>query len=225
VAVVIALALLAAVVGVAVLATGGHDERSSGDPASTEPSYDTGDEEASTYDPIDDTTTYDDSTSEEDIYDTTTYDPGVEDTTEVEPPDDAVRYATLFSTDAKVRSAPALDAPEAGRFTDQEGMGFDVLAEADPNGWYRVRIDGTEGYMFGSFVLPPSPGYCVAESYADDGAPMFDGGGTPLAGEKTGNRILIEQLFSGDGRYGVLLPGGQRGYVWDTDVNIVGGDC
>jgi hypothetical protein len=129
------------------------------------------------------------------------------------------RTATLHAGEAVIREAPDLYSRELARFRDREGMSFEVLEEADADGWYRVRIDGTEGYLFGAFVLPPTRGYCVATGRG--GAPRyydeFDG---TITEETSGNRVLITSPGA-TGDVPVVLPGGRRGYVWSGDIDVV----
>ncbi len=101
--------------------------------------------------------------------------------------------------------------------------GLEVLDELeDPDdGWYRVRIGGDEGFMFGAFVLPPSPGRCVGKAEGKPTVEDEDGG--RIQAPPAGTRVLMTATDPEDGRWPVLLPDGQPGFVAEDGIEVV--DC
>jgi len=201
----LAAVLLAVVVGVgaAVMAGGGDSEESTDGggttapvttaPVTTAPVAGQGDEESDTGASADASTT---------TAATTTMPPA--------------RPGELFAGDAKVRDAPALAGVELLRITGESGLPLEIVEEATlERPWYRVRVRGVEGYVFGAFVLRPAPGLCVA---AGNGTPpVYDTFGTPLPDEKSGDKVLITGPAQ-NGSHPVVLPGGARGFVSTGDV-------
>jgi len=127
------------------------------------------------------------------------------------------RPGEVFSGDTRLRDAPSLAANPIRHIQGRNGSGLEVLEEASATQpWYRVRIDGAEGYIFAAFVLPPAPGLCVAVT---SGSPpdVYDANGALVQAEKSGEKVLISGPEDGAG-YPVVLPGGQRGYVHPSSV-------
>lgn len=123
----------------------------------------------------------------------------------------AERPATLFAGEAVLRASPSLTGAEVARYTGREGMGLVVLDEVSAGGWYKVRAEGgSEGYLFGAFVLPPSPGFCVGETQSRQ-APTVYVDGSQSGAEKSGSKVL--STSQSEHSWTVLLPGGQQGEV------------
>lgn len=135
-------------------------------------------------------------------------------TTTTEP----TRSGTLFSGDAKVRSAPSLGATDVARLSGQQGASLEILGPPT-RGWYQVRIGAVEGYLFGAFVLPPAPGYCVGTSVGAEPT-VVDDSGSVLTDEKTGNKVLMTASQPTDGWWPVVLPGGRTGFVSTADLIV-----
>lgn len=129
------------------------------------------------------------------------------------------RSATLFSGDAKVRSAPSLGASDLGRVSGRQGASLDVLGEPTAEGWYEIRIDGLHGYLFGAFVVPPARGYCVGIS-AGATPYVVDGAGNAIPDEKSGNKVLMTASAPSGGFWPVVLPGGSRGFVSEGELRV-----
>lgn len=219
-------AILVLVLGIAaavVVVGGGGSDGGTSDDVSSE--YDSGtDYDSTDYDTSTDDSTADDGSSSTD-YDSSdsSFDDGIDtsDTladvpaTVAEP---EVRTASMHATFAKVRTEPRLDAGVA-REMNAEGMGFDVLEEATSDGWYRVNVEGTEGYLFGAFVSPPSPGFCVGTSHGAKPR-LYDEFGSTIGGELSGNKVLMTATEPTSNGWPVVMPAGQTGYVSVDDVSV-----
>ncbi|MCU1371015.1 MAG: hypothetical protein JWO77_2209 [Ilumatobacteraceae bacterium] len=208
--------LIAAVAGVVFLTSGGGDDGSDVSADLDDGNAyvdDAGSVDSST---VDDTTSeYDDYGEGDEEYNLDEETGTTLETTTV--PAETTRSARLFAGDAKLRSAPSLTASDVARFTGRDGAALEVIGEPTPEGWYHVRIDGQEGYLFGVFVLPPAPGFCVATS-VDGVPPVWDDHGEPIPDEKSGNKVLITSSVPDSGGWSVVLPGGRSGHVLAGDL-------
>lgn len=119
-------------------------------------------------------------------------------------PTDARRPATLYSSDAKLRDGPSLSAGEVTRITGRDGLSITVIGSINAQGWYHVEIDGRPGYLYGAFVRPPDPGWCVATGRG--GAPrMWTFEGDPITDNESGTKLVVR--FVGDEVEGTLASG------------------
>ncbi|MGI9604421.1 MAG: serine/threonine protein kinase [Acidimicrobiales bacterium] len=133
---------------------------------------------------------------------------------------DTPRQAELFAGFARLRAAPQLDAPVVADVGGTEGSEMEVLQPIE-DGWYRVDIDGSVGWIFGAFVLPPDEGYAVAQSADNRSVLLRDADGEELeTTNPSGNKVLITRI--GTPLHDVLLPDGTSARVLGTDVIIVG---
>lgn len=132
---------------------------------------------------------------------------------------DAVRPGRLFSGGAKLRAEPRVNAGDLGKISGREGAALEVIGSPTADGWYKVRIDGVEGYLFGAFVLPPAPGFCVGTSVGKEPV-VRDDTGQELFDEKMGNKVLTTATTPGGAGWPVVLPGGRRGYVPAGDLTV-----
>ena len=123
---------------------------------------------------------------------------------------------------AVIREAPGLDGEKVRSVDESAADGLEVLEELpEGGGWYRVRIDGDEGYMFGAFVLPPTAGHCVGRT---EGKPdVVDAEGTTVEAPPAGTRLLMTATEPVDGQWPVLLPDGSAGFVAVDGVKVA--DC
>lgn len=138
-------------------------------------------------------------------------------TTDPVPPTASIlRTARLDAGEAVLRTGPSLGAGEVVRLSDRTAGPLEVLDEAtQSSGWYRVRVDGREGWVFGAFVDPPGPGLCVA-TYRNV-PDVSDISGNEVTAEKSGTKVLVIGNDGSEG-YHVLLPGGQTGWVYAYDA-------
>ncbi|MCB1038730.1 MAG: SH3 domain-containing protein [Acidimicrobiales bacterium] len=204
------LVVLVAIVGIAVVSSGGSsDDRS--DTTITTPDDDAAPDADSNESYDEQGTTYDDEYDET----TTTRATTTSETTTTP----ATRSATLFSGDAKVRSAPNLYASDVTRITGHENDPIDVIGEPTADGWYHVDYQGWDGYLFGAFVIPPAPGWCVGTSVGPTPY-VTDATGGEITDEKSGNKVLMSATAPTNGRWPVVLPGGARGFVSDYDIEL-----
>ena len=129
------------------------------------------------------------------------------------------RDATLYSNFAKVRELPHIDAAEVATLIDRDGMAIAVLGP-NQNGWYRIRAGTVEGWLFGTFVLPPDPGLYVAQTLGGETAVLLDEHGNAANIEnESGPKVLVLDR-SGD-LWKVLLPSGDTAWVDPTVMRIV----
>lgn len=132
------------------------------------------------------------------------------------------RPAEIQAGVAVIRDAPGLDGEKVRRVEEDAADGLEVLEELpEGGGWYRVRIGGDEGYMFGAFVMPPTAGHCVGRT---EGKPdVVDAEGATVEAPPAGTRLLMTATEPTDGQWPVLLPDGSEGLVAVDGVKVV--DC
>ena len=95
-----------------------------------------------------------------------------------------------------------------------------TILEHTADGWYRINIDGIEGWMFGAFVLPPADGFQVGETRSGQPALLRDANGNPTGREnESANAVLITD--STGGLWEILLPDGGTAWVNGADTTIV----
>jgi hypothetical protein len=122
-----------------------------------------------------------------------------------------VRNATLYSNFAKVRELPHLDADEVTTLVDQEGLSLQVFG-AHHNGWYQIRAGTVEGWIFGTFVMPPDSGLYIAQTRGGETAELLDDQGNPsTVRNQSGPKVLVTDT-SGD-LWQVILPDGGAAWV------------
>lgn len=145
-------------------------------------------------------------------------------TSRARPSGDGIRSATLYSGDAKIRSSPDLGGAEVARISGRDRAPMEVIGDMDDNGWYRVRIDDSEGYLFGAFVLPPAYGSCVGQLSAGSVISLDDGTMVGSDENPSGSKILMSGEPEIDsGLAAVLLADGRYGTVDDGTYSIE--DC
>ena len=129
------------------------------------------------------------------------------------------RAGTLYSTFAKIREEPHIDSPEVTTLVDQEGLDIDVLT-ANQRGWYLIRAGTIEGWIFGTFVLPPDAGLHVAITRGGDRAVLLDElGNESTEVNQSGPKVLVIDT-SGD-LWEVLLPNGGTAFVDPAVMRLV----
>lgn len=127
------------------------------------------------------------------------------------------RSAVLFSNFARLRSAPDVGSAEITTLTS-EGARLEVVGE-NVDGWYLVRVGGVEGYLFGTFVDPPDPGFQIAQSRSGN-AVLLDSSGRPLGiDNESGPKVLV--VDSTGSLWEVLLADGSTAFVDAGSVSIV----
>lgn len=216
----LALAVVAIVVGGAVglLVAGGGDDTTtataepSGDDGSTSGSED-GDGDGGGGDS---TTDAGDGQSEstdngdDDPDETETTDPP---TTSDEP---AIRSGTLYSNYAKLRTGPNINNPEVA-ILQREGAPLQIIGRHQ-NGWYEVRMDGHQGWLFGAFVNPPPTGHQIIQASSGN-IVLRSSAGVPLGiTNESGPKALA--TGSTGNLFRVILPNGETAYVSRNDVFV-----
>lgn len=136
------------------------------------------------------------------------------------PPTEVVRPARLFTNDGTLRSAPVVsEANVLTRIQNRDGAPVEVIG-TNESGWYRVRFEGVEGWLWGAFVVPNDPGFAAAVTVSDDPAVLRDRNGNIAALENpSGNKVLVTDQ-SGT-LWQVLLPDGRIAYVDAASVQTV----
>jgi hypothetical protein len=129
------------------------------------------------------------------------------------------RTARIYARVAFLRPAPNLVEEQIREFRPSDGIPVTIIGEHD-EGWYRVEVRGSSGYMFGSLITPPPRGMAVVETF--DGSDIV-----PLS--SSGRRLNIDYA-SGDlalvsvpsGRYWeIILPDGGRAHIDPNSVRVV----
>ncbi len=130
------------------------------------------------------------------------------------------REGVLYSSLATLRSEPTLDdSTEITKIRGRDGASIEILSE-NVDGWYLIRIDGVEGWMFGTFVYPPDPGLAIGRTVDGSVAELLDSAGRALGVENaSGSKVLVVDT-SGD-LWEVLLPDGTAAWVDPSDVQLV----
>lgn len=130
-----------------------------------------------------------------------------------------VRTATLFSSFAKLREAPDIQAAEITTLISRNGEAIEILSTHEA-GWYRVRFDGLEGWIFGTFILPPDPGFNVAQTRSGETAVLLNVGGDELQQQnESGPKVLVTDATGT--LWQVLLPDGGTAWVDAATMVIV----
>lgn len=214
----LALAVVAIVVGGAVglLVAGGGDDTTT---ATAEPSGDDGSTSGSGDGDGgggDSTTDAGDGQSEstdngdDDPDETETTDPP---TTSDEP---AIRSGTLYSNYAKLRTGPNINNPEVA-ILQREGAPLQIIGRHQ-NGWYEVRMDGHQGWLFGAFVNPPPTGHQIIQASSGN-IVLRSSAGVPLGiTNESGPKALA--TGSTGNLFRVILPNGETAYVSRNDVFV-----
>jgi len=127
------------------------------------------------------------------------------------------RSGYLYSNLARVRSGPNLYEPEIHTFT-RDGGALTILGRPE-HGWYLVRMDGVEGWVFGTFVRPPSPGYTIIEATSGE-IVLRNGAGAALGIEnESGPKALA--IDARGALWQVVLPDGSHAFVRQSEVAVV----
>lgn len=214
----LALAAVAIVVGGAVglLVAGGGDDTTtataepSGDDGSTSGSGDgDGGGGDSTTDAGDDQSESTDN-GDDDPDETETTDPPA---TSDEP---AIRSGTLYSNYAKLRTGPNINNPEVA-ILQREGAPLQIIGRHQ-SGWYEVRMDGHQGWLFGAFVNPPPTGHQIIQASSGN-IVLRSSAGVPLGiTNESGPKALA--TGSTGNLFRVILPNGETAYVSRNDVFV-----
>ena len=129
--------------------------------------------------------------------------------------------ATLYGNQVSLRTEPVMsDATFIASVGNAAKNTPITILEHTADGWYRINIDGLDGWMFGSFVLPPADGFQVGETRSGQPAVLRDASGNPT-GEKneSANAVLITNS-TGD-LWELMLPDGRTGWVNGADITVV----
>ena len=109
--------------------------------------------------------------------------------------------AKVFGYDVNIRKSPSLRA-RVIRQTDQ-GERFQVMSFSD--GWYKLRLDGSEyGYIFGAYLLPLD----------------FRLDSNMVGVARDGKKLLLTECRYRD-MYQIIRPNGERDYIRKYYVRIV----
>ncbi len=129
------------------------------------------------------------------------------------------RTATLLVNVAHIRAEPDLSSRSIRRVSDIEGASMQVTG---PNidGWHRVDLDGTSGWLFGAFVFPTDFNMTIARTLDEKTAPLLDRGGRSIDVENaSGSYVLVIEQSSG--LWQVILPDGMTAYIDPSEFRVV----
>ncbi len=128
----------------------------------------------------------------------------------------AERSVTLLVDVAKLRSAPRLNASEVDTITNLAGT--TIVAVGEPtNGWYEVRINSKQGWMFGAFIVPPAEGFTVLQTRSGSPVTLLDSNGQALGVASASGSYALATDTTGD-LWTVILPEGGTAYVDPADM-------
>ena len=86
------------------------------------------------------------------------------------------------------------------------------------NGWYEVRMDGHQGWLFGAFVNPPPTGHQIIQASSGN-IVLRSSAGVPLGiTNESGPKALA--TGSTGNLFRVILPNGETAYVSRNDVFV-----
>lgn len=140
-------------------------------------------------------------------------------TTTTTQPQETRRSGRLDSGFAKLRAEPSPEALVLEEL-DDPGMELEVIGSIDDRGWVRVVAGGREGWLYGVFVAPPEPGYCLG--VGQYGTPqVVDASGYPLGvrdPEVSGTKILITTDAPEGELWPVVTAWGESGFVRSADM-------
>ncbi len=130
----------------------------------------------------------------------------------------AERSATLLVDVAKLRSAPHLAASEVDTISGLGGSTITIVGDPT-DGWYRVKVGGQEGWIFGSFIVPPADGYTVVQTKAQTPVELLDSAGNPLGQANASGSYALATDTSGE-LWPVILPEGGAAFVRGADMSV-----
>ena len=129
----------------------------------------------------------------------------------------SVRSARVLGNFAKLRESPSLGAREI-TIIQQEGLALEVVGE-NVDGWYKVRANGFEGWIFGAFVVRPDAGQQVGVPTAGT-AVLRDSSGAPTGQQADPpDQVLI--VGESDSLWEILNSNGSQAYVAKSEIRVV----
>lgn len=121
----------------------------------------------------------------------------------------ALRVISLHCNYCRLRSQANTSSSIVAELSGLDGATVEVLDEGGA-GWLYVRVNGTQGWIFGTFVWPVPSGFQLGEQTT--AIALLTSSGAPSGVDNpTGNKVLITST-SGS-LYQVLLPDGSTAYV------------
>ena len=145
-----------------------------------------------------------------------------------------IREAQIFAMTVKIRSEPDPTTEDnvLVKFVPENEVLGTVIQVLGTNidGWYHVRYQGLDGWMFGTFILPPDPELVVWQSPEENTLELLSAGGVPVdfpGYDSTGDKVLVRvtgapyrsTLPNGRQLLRVLLPDG--GEAWVDEATVV----
>lgn len=116
---------------------------------------------------------------------------------------------SLHCNYCRLRSQANTSSSIVAELSGLDGATVEVLDEGGA-GWLYVRVNGTQGWIFGTFVWPVPAGFLLGEQSTAI-ALLTSSGASSGVDNPTGNKVLITST-SGS-LYQVLLPDGSTAYV------------
>ena len=120
----------------------------------------------------------------------------------------------ISSTTVNLRAAPSTVARPVGEV--QKGATIEVLGKQD--GWYRVRHQGREGYIYGALV-DYKKGEAYTTAVMTKTGTVTDAQRKPLGQSQAGDRVVILSGIE-NGKYKVRLSSGKIGYVEKDALDV-----
>lgn len=120
----------------------------------------------------------------------------------------------ISARSVNLRSAPSTDARPLAEVV--KGASVEIVGKH--NGWYKVRYQGKEGYVFGGLVDYKKPDAYMTATITKV-KPVTDSGHKPVSQSQVGDRVVIVGGIE-DGKYKVKLPSGKIGYLDKDAVDV-----
>ncbi len=120
----------------------------------------------------------------------------------------------ISSSSVNLRAAPSTVARPVGEVG--KGAAIEVLGKQD--GWYRVRHQGKEGYIYGPLV-DYKKGEAYTTAVVTKTRTVTDAQKRPVGQPQVGDRVVILGGIE-DGKYKVRLSSGKIGYVEKDAVDV-----
>jgi uncharacterized protein YraI len=120
----------------------------------------------------------------------------------------------ITSDNVKLRRGPATEYRQIAEIS--KGSKVEVIGKK--NGWYQVKVNGKEGYVYGALVDAKS-GDAYTTATVKSVAAVTDSDKKPVTAPKAGDKIVVLGGIH-DGKYQVQLANGKVGYVDKNAIDV-----
>ena len=94
------------------------------------------------------------------------------------------------------------------------------VAQSGRSGWFEVRIDDLEGFLFATFILPPPEGFVIAQTVDRSQADLLTRTGQPFGtSNATFSKVLVTSTQGGS--WEVLLPSGGVVFINPSRFEVI----